>query len=264
MLTQTLIGRINPQRLLDLALYLRSGSELLVFGEQRWTRGQAVAAIRALAAGLQGLGVGKGDRVATLLPARAEAVWSLLLPQFLGSVNVPLNPLLGEQELRHILADCGAKAVICTREWYGLDHPALLARLLPALPNLRYVVVCDPPGRPQAEAACPPTPGKGENAAFLMMRDVMAPAKRLRRARLATDDPILISYTSGVTGRPKGVVHTQAAYWGVVLRSSDSRDPVGVSRVSILACCTVCSCPSRPITTPACSASSARCWLGAR
>lgn len=76
------------------------------------TRGQAYTDLRGLAAGLQGLGIGPGERIATLLPACPEAVYALFLPPLTGTVHVPLNPLLGEDELRHILADCGARVVI--------------------------------------------------------------------------------------------------------------------------------------------------------
>jgi fatty-acyl-CoA synthase len=209
MLVHRLMGWLRPQRLVELAFRVRPTSEFILFRGQRLTRGQVFARLQALAAGLQALGVRKGDRVATLLPACPDAVYSAFLPSVLGSVHVPLNPLLGEHELRHILADCEAKVVITTRDWYGQDHPATLARLLPDLPDLRHVVVCDA--------------DDGDGRVFLPMAEVMSLDWPLRRATISAHDTVLISYTSGTTGRPKGVVHTQGRYWGVLVRSAGAR-----------------------------------------
>ncbi len=189
----TLTDWLSPQRLVHLAFGARPTSEFLIFGRERLTRGQVYANIRALAAGLQALGVGKGDRIATLLPACPEAVYTLFLPPLLGTVHVPLNPLLGAQELRHILADCGAKVVIATQRWYGLDPPALLARMLPDLPELRYVLIRGP--------------GEGDGRIFLPLAQVMASDQPLRPVQVSASDPSLICYTDGTTGQPKGAVH---------------------------------------------------------
>ena len=112
---------VGPQRLVDLAFRLRAGSEFILFEGQRLTRRQVFARVRSLAAGLQGLGVEAGDRVASLLPSCPEAVYAIFLPSLLGSVQVPLNPMLGESELRHILRDSGAKVVITAGRWTAVD-----------------------------------------------------------------------------------------------------------------------------------------------
>lgn len=220
MVVRKLLGWISPQRLVHLAFRVRPNSELIIFQDQRLTRRQVYARVKVLAAGLQALGVQKGDRVATLLPACPEAVYTAFLPSVLGSVNVPLNPLLGEHELRHILADCGAKVVITAQNWYGQDHAATLARLLPDLPNLRHVIVRDA--------------SDGDGQTFLSMKDVMSLSKHLRRAKISADDTVLISYTSGTTGRPKGVVHTQSRYWGVAIRSVNPRLDLSLLRCLLL------------------------------
>jgi fatty-acyl-CoA synthase len=209
MVIQKLMGWINPQHLVHLAFRFRPASEYIIFQEQRLTRRQVFARVKALAAGLQALGVQKGDRVAILLPGCPEAVYTVFLPSVMGNINVPLNPLLGEHELRHILADCGAKVVITTRNWYGQDHPATLARLLPDLPDLRHVIVRDA------------TDGDGET--FLPLKDVMSLDVPLCPAKVSADDTVLISYTSGTTGWPKGVVHTQSRYWGIAVRAVNPR-----------------------------------------
>jgi acyl-CoA synthetase (AMP-forming)/AMP-acid ligase II len=214
------LGWLNPRRLVKAAFRLRPGSEYIVFKDQRLTRRQVFARLQALAAGLQALGIGPGQRVATLLPGCPEAVYAALLPSVLGNVNVPLNPLLGEHELRHILADAGAEAVITTENWYGLDHAATLARLQPHLPDLRHVVVCG------AEA--------GGGGTFLSLDEVTAMGTTLRPIRISADDPVLISYTSGTTGLPKGVVHTHQRYWGLAVRAVNPRLDMQLLRCLVL------------------------------
>jgi acyl-CoA synthetase (AMP-forming)/AMP-acid ligase II len=209
MAVEKLIRWLKPRRFIPLAFRIRPASEFIIFQGQRLTRGQVFARIERLAAGLQGLGVQKGDRIATLLPACPEAVYSIFLPSMLGAVIVPLNPFLGEHELRHILADCGARAVITTRGWYGQDFPKMLARLLPDLPDLRHVLV--------REA------GDGDGRVFLPLSQVMSPGRPLRRTTLSRTDPIVLYYTSGTTGRPKGALHTHGRIWGILARSAASR-----------------------------------------
>ncbi len=220
MVVGKLLGWISPPRLVDLAFRVRPSGEFIIFQDQRLTRRQVYARVKALAAGLQALGVQKGDRVAILLPACPEAVYTVFLPSALGNVNVPLNPLLGEHELRHVLADCGAKVVITTQNWLGQDHPATLARFLPDLPDLRYVVVHDA--------------SDGDGQTFLPLRDVMSLGRPLRPAKVSADDTVLISYTSGTTGWPKGVVHTQSRYWGLAVRSVNPRLDLSLLRCLLL------------------------------
>ena len=220
MVIRKLLGRINPQRLVDLAFRVRPNSEFVIFQDQRLTRRQVFDRVKALAAGLQALGVQEGDRVATLLPACPEAVYTAFLPSVLGNINVPLNPLLGKHELRHILADCGAKVVVAAENWYGQNHPTMLARLLPDLPDLRCVIV--------REAS------DGDGQTFLPLQDVMSPSRPLRPAKVSADDTVLISYTSGTTGRPKGIVHIQSRYWGLAVSSVSPRLDLGLLRCLLL------------------------------
>ena len=67
---------------------------------------------RAIAGGLAGLGVRRGDRVVVYLQNRIEVVEVALACSRLGAMFVPANPLLKARQLRHILADSGAAALV--------------------------------------------------------------------------------------------------------------------------------------------------------
>jgi acyl-CoA synthetase (AMP-forming)/AMP-acid ligase II len=202
MFYQKILGKINARRLLGMAFRLRPESELLIFNGQRLTRRQVFANILALGGGLQSLGIGKGDRVATLLPACPEAVYTIFLPELMGSVHVPLNPLLSERELAHILKDCGARAVVTTRHFYGQDYPAMLERLRPELPDLRTVIVVNA--------------AQGDGQLLYALDELLALGKQLSSPRLSGEELALITYTSGTTGLPKGVMHTPQRLFSVV------------------------------------------------
>ncbi|MBN1954274.1 MAG: acyl--CoA ligase [Anaerolineae bacterium] len=184
-----------------MAFRFRPDAEFIVSRERRLTRRQVWANVEALVAGLQALDIQPGERVVTLLPAGPEAVYAMFVPWLLGTVEVPLHPLLREHELHHVLADCAASAVLTTRRWYGHDYPAMLARLLPDLPHLRAVVIHG---------------GEGDGRTFFSLDEVMAASRPPRRAPVSPKEMGRIAYTSGTSGLSKGVVHTRDGYWGLL------------------------------------------------
>src|ERR1700761_9510765 len=86
----------------------------------RWPCGRAVDADSdALAVALSARGLGRGDRVALFLQNVPQFVIAMLAAWKLGAVVVPVNPMLKERELRYILADSGAKAVISLQDLWN-------------------------------------------------------------------------------------------------------------------------------------------------
>jgi acetyl-CoA synthetase len=139
-----------------------------------------------LANALRALGVGRGDRVALILPQRPETVIAHLATYKLGAVAVPLSFLFGPEALAFRLADSGAKVAF-------VDPQSLanIAPLVPTLPGLAHVVGV-----------------AGAREAFVtpIERLLERGARVAETADTAPTDPALLIYTSGTTGPPKGAL----------------------------------------------------------
>jgi long-chain acyl-CoA synthetase len=158
----------------------------LVVGDRSWRYGELDRLAGAVAGGLAGLGLRAGERVALHLPNGPEFVVAYYACQKAGLVALSLNVASAPEELRFILADAAAAAVITA--------DAVAARL-PAraeLPALRHLV--------RAGAA-----GAGE----VDFRALQAGPPLAARPG-PPDETAAILYTSATTGRPKGVMLTRA------------------------------------------------------
>jgi long-chain acyl-CoA synthetase len=124
------------------------------------------------------LGLKKGDCVAIYLPNSPEYIYSYLAVFSLGLIAVPLDFMLTEDELRSCLSHCQATILIAqTKEGVSFEN------LIRALPFLKKIIL------PQ------------ELAGILKKKSVTAP-----RVKVSVKDRSMIVYSSGTTGRPKGIV----------------------------------------------------------
>lgn len=145
--------------------------------------------VSSVAAGLQHLGVTRGDRCAVFLEKRTETVAAIFGISAAAGVFVPVNPVLKAQQVTHIVNDCDVKVLITTRE-----RLAVLRDSLKGCDALEHVVIV---GTPTEEAL-----DHAENHAWADLLGHGAVS-----AEQAIDvDMAAILYTSGSTGRPKGVV----------------------------------------------------------
>lgn len=155
-------------------------------GGRIWTHGALKTASDRLANAFRGRGVGRGDRIAVLLPQAPEVMVAHLAAWKLGAVTLPLFTLFGPDALRFRLADSGARVVVTDRE--NLDK---VMSLRADLPDLAEVVVT----------------GAAAAGARRWDDELAAASEALEPVDTAADDPAAMIYTSGTTGQPKGVLH---------------------------------------------------------
>ena len=156
---------------------------------RRWTYAQLRADVDALALGLLGDGVAKGDRVGIWAPNMAE--WTLLqyATAKIGAILVNINPSYRTYELEYVLRQAGISLLVSAREFKTSDYAAMIEEVRGNCPELRAVVLI----------------GSAEWDGLLAAGHRGDPADlAARQAGLSPDEPINIQYTSGTTGFPKG------------------------------------------------------------
>ncbi len=151
---------------------------------------------RRLANALQALGVAQSDRVATLAWNSQRHLELYYAVSGMGSVVHTVNPRLAPADIAHILNDAGS-VVLCTDPGFA----PLVESLLAQVPALRHVVVM------AAADAMPPlaTAGQGLHCYETL---VEAASDAFEWPRLDEDLASALCYTSGTTGRPKGVLYS--------------------------------------------------------
>jgi len=187
----------------------------LVVDDRRITFGQVEEEAEALAAGLANLGIEPGDRVAVVLPGCAEFVVSLFAVAKLGGVLVPLDPRLSPSELRYMLRHSEAACAVTVETFDGVDYLQRFEEFFPLLPELQYLV----------------TVGEDDlwyDDRIFQFEDLVS-AGVGRHFEVAgvrgPDDLFAIVYTSGTTGKPKGV---ELSHRGLLHAAAAAGEAVGL------------------------------------
>ena len=187
---------LTPMEFARRARRLYADREAVVDRGLRLTYAQFLERCDRWSAALQAMGVGKGDRVATIAPnthGHLEAFYAV--PQ-IGAVLVPINYRLLADDFAYILDHCGA-TVVCVHSDYLDAVDAIRDRI----PNVTHFVALE-----------------GQRDGWIDYEAEMARhAPAFAAVDIAERDLITINYTSGTTARPKGVMITHRnAYLNVM------------------------------------------------
>ena len=151
-------------------------AEAVVDGDRRISFAELARLVRRAAAGCAAAGVTKGDRVAVWGPNSLEWMVAALGAVSAGASIVPLNTRFKADEAAYILDKSQARLTFVSPPFLGNDYPAML----------------------------------GARPSVLLDEDVWGPYDETAPVEVQPDDPGDVIFTSGTTGRPKGVVTTHA------------------------------------------------------
>jgi malonyl-CoA/methylmalonyl-CoA synthetase len=179
---------MNLARMLSGTATKVPGKPAVVFEGTPFTYGAFDREVERHAAALHAAGVGKGDRVAVQLPKRMEFLFLHFASLSVGAVTLPLNPSFRPEEVEYFLSDSGSSLFVTDGERFAREEGAIR--------GLRGVrtLLADGDAR--------------EGADSLPELLTAAPAGFRRSWPAGGDDPAMICYTSGTTGRSKGAVIT--------------------------------------------------------
>jgi acetyl-CoA synthetase len=162
--------------------------------QETWTYARLLEEANRLSNTLAARGIGRGDRVALVLPQRPQTIVAYLACFQMGAIAVPLSFLFGPEALEYRIADSGATVAIV--------DPVTLAHLEPArarLPGLRHVLGV--------------AGARGEDVSD-WDETLAKAASSFTPAGTRHHDPAAIIYTSGTTGPPKGALLPHCALLG--------------------------------------------------
>lgn len=156
--------------------------------------------VAAVAAGLRALGIGRGDRVAAVLPNVPQAVAAFLACAAIGAIWSSCSPDMGVASVADRFRQIAPRVLIAADGYrYGgraFDRRAALAELRAALPAVEHVVLL-PYLDPAADRP---------DAATLLWNDLLQYSAALQFEPVPFDHPLWILYSSGTTGLPKPIV----------------------------------------------------------
>ncbi|MDD5253249.1 MAG: class I adenylate-forming enzyme family protein [Candidatus Omnitrophota bacterium] len=157
----------------------------IIFGQEQISFDQLKNKVFSLAQGLLKLGLKRGDKVAIYLPSWPEYIYSYLAIWSIGACSVPLDFMLTEDEIISCLSHSEAKVLI-TKHKANISF----ANLKSGLPSLKHIISCR----------------TAEEGTLSFEEFLAQETNNFSGLEVKEKDYAIIFYTSGTTGKPKGVL----------------------------------------------------------
>lgn len=193
----------------------------VVFDSKKYTYNNLLKSVKKLTMGLNKLGVIKGSRVAVILSNRIEYIFIYFALFYIGAYPVPINTRWGKEEVFNILYDSSIELIIVEDKVGSIKYGEIIREHIKQNKKVKYVVYFDN--------------NLYENKGI--QYDLLSETKNheMDLEEIYPDDVAMLSYTSGTTGVPKGVMLKQndivkiSAYTTQLWRDEEEEYPLSIA-----------------------------------
>jgi acyl-CoA synthetase (AMP-forming)/AMP-acid ligase II len=196
---------MNTTDFLNISYAICPERDAMVFDGVRWSYGQTNERANRLANALRGVGIKKGDRIGILQTNCSQYVESYFAAAKIGAIFVPLNFRAKAEELAYMIGNAGAKALLV-----GERYLEMVESMLPGLSSVEQCICLD-------------GVRTGRYRFYEELVD-SSPAEDIAE-EIGDEDITILMYTSGTTGRPKGVPLKHSGFVSYVLENVEPANP---------------------------------------
>jgi long-chain acyl-CoA synthetase len=168
---------------------------------QSWTWSEALYQVDSIALGLLTLGAEKGDHIAIAGRNRPYLYWSMLAAQSIGAVPVPIYQDAVGDEIAYVLDHCNARFIVAGDQ----EQVDKVIDIQDNLEGLEHIIYLDARGLRKYDHS-KLTQFQKLQETGRQLESTLSAELAQRKAKMTYDDTCVMLYTSGTTGRPKGVV----------------------------------------------------------